>query len=64
METPCINICSLNTPDGSCAGCYRSIDEIMNWSRYTDDERRKIMNDLPRRSDGRRSVNNEETLIA
>ena len=27
---------------GYCAGCLRSIDEIMQWGRATDDEKRAV----------------------
>lgn len=45
METPCINVCSLN-PEGICIGCYRTIDEIIGWSGFTAGERRRIMDEL------------------
>jgi predicted Fe-S protein YdhL (DUF1289 family) len=33
-----------------CIGCYRTIDEIARWSRFTDMERREIMEALPARA--------------
>jgi predicted Fe-S protein YdhL (DUF1289 family) len=32
-----------------CIGCHRSLDEIARWSRMSDDERRRIIADLPSR---------------
>jgi predicted Fe-S protein YdhL (DUF1289 family) len=33
-----------------CTGCYRSIDEIGAWSRFSDEERAEIMKELPERA--------------
>lgn len=49
METPCIKICRIEPASGLCIGCWRSIDEIMRWTRMTDDQRRRVMQDLPNR---------------
>lgn len=49
METPCVNVCSIEPATRLCAGCGRSIDEIAAWAALGNDERRRIMNELPRR---------------
>ncbi|WP_082469791.1 DUF1289 domain-containing protein [Rhizobium sp. Leaf311] len=64
METPCINICSLDPVDGLCDGCYRTIEEIMAWSGYSSQQRRRIMDDLPQRSAARDTMSGEETVCA
>ncbi|WP_421361558.1 DUF1289 domain-containing protein [Agrobacterium rosae] len=64
METPCIDVCSLDPQNGLCIGCYRTIDEIMAWSRYTDAERRKIMGELASRSDRQHLETTQETANA
>jgi uncharacterized protein len=51
LESPCINICVLDTATGICQGCGRTLQEIANWSALTDDERRAIMATLPARMD-------------
>ena len=43
METPCINICLLDSELGLCLGCGRNIDEIANWGSMSDAERRAVM---------------------
>ena len=43
--TPCIGICTLG-PDGLCDGCYRTGDEIAQWSQLPDLERLAIMNEV------------------
>jgi hypothetical protein len=49
VETPCVNICLLDTETGLCVGCGRSIEEIARWSAMSDTERRAIMRELPAR---------------
>jgi uncharacterized protein len=49
MESPCINVCVIQPESRLCTGCLRSIDEITQWSRMTDDGRRAVMADLPAR---------------
>jgi hypothetical protein len=49
IETPCTKICVVDPRSGLCVGCGRSLDEIGQWTVLTDDERRRIMAQLPRR---------------
>ncbi|MEZ5827758.1 MAG: DUF1289 domain-containing protein [Hyphomicrobiales bacterium] len=49
METPCVNICLLDSKSGLCVGCGRSTDEIARWVEMTTVERRAIMAALPER---------------
>jgi len=51
LETPCVNICLLDTETGLCAGCGRTIDEIARWSTMSESERRAIMRELPARKE-------------
>ncbi|MGH6831773.1 MAG: DUF1289 domain-containing protein, partial [Methyloceanibacter sp.] len=51
VETPCVNICLLDTETGLCVGCGRSIEEIARWSAMSDAERRAIMRELPARQE-------------
>ncbi|GAK70736.1 hypothetical protein RRU01S_13_00740 [Agrobacterium rubi TR3 = NBRC 13261] len=61
METPCINICTLDPDDGLCVGCYRTIEEIMGWSGYGDAARSAIMAELAQRTSQRHAKNTGET---
>ena len=49
MESPCILVCSIDMATGYCHGCGRTGDEIASWTRYTDAERRTIMQGLAAR---------------
>ncbi|KIC08258.1 hypothetical protein RA19_19980 [Leisingera sp. ANG-M1] len=50
IQSPCIKICVVHPEARICTGCYRSIDEIRDWSKMTNDERADIMSDLPARA--------------
>jgi predicted Fe-S protein YdhL (DUF1289 family) len=53
IESPCVDICTLDHANNICIGCLRSIDEIVAWASYTDEQRRQIMTDLPGRKERR-----------
>lgn len=50
VQSPCIKICVVHPEERLCIGCYRSIEEIANWSRLTPQERSAIMAELPARA--------------
>ena len=48
--SPCIGICRLGA-DGLCEGCHRTGNEIASWLHYSDEQRRRLMNEvLPQRA--------------
>jgi predicted Fe-S protein YdhL (DUF1289 family) len=44
MKSPCIKICKLD--NNVCIACKRSLEEIRNWSQYSDEQRELIMMDI------------------
>jgi predicted Fe-S protein YdhL (DUF1289 family) len=46
MISPCVKLCAIDPDSGLCAGCGRTLAEIGNWTRYSDGERRAIMDTL------------------
>jgi predicted Fe-S protein YdhL (DUF1289 family) len=46
MITPCINVCKIAPDTQVCIGCFRTLQEIAEWSRLTDTERYDIINRL------------------
>lgn len=50
VSSPCVKLCVVHREERICVGCFRSIDEIAGWSRFTEAERRAIMADLPARA--------------
>jgi predicted Fe-S protein YdhL (DUF1289 family) len=56
IETPCTKVCIIDPATRLCAGCGRSLEEIGRWSAMSAAERRRIMDELPRRrADGARA---------
>jgi predicted Fe-S protein YdhL (DUF1289 family) len=51
IRTPCIDICVLHRREGICIGCFRTGEEIARWSTMTDDERDRLIAELPTRAD-------------
>ena len=49
IESPCINICRIDSKTRLCEGCARTIDEIARWGTMGADERRAIMAQLSKR---------------
>ena len=50
IESPCVKVCIVDPKTRLCMGCYRSMDEIRDWSRMTPAERKATMNTLPSRA--------------
>ena len=44
--SPCTKNCSLNTSTKICEGCGRSINEIVEWTKMTDEEKQQVMDRL------------------
>ena len=44
--SPCTGNCSLNTTTSICEGCGRSINEIVEWTRMTDEVKQQVMERL------------------
>jgi predicted Fe-S protein YdhL (DUF1289 family) len=36
VKSPCVKICKLDEENGVCIGCGRTIEEITNWSTFSD----------------------------
>ncbi len=49
IESPCQLICQMDLGSGQCFGCGRTREEIAMWTRYSDLQRRLVMQDLPKR---------------
>ena len=49
MKSPCINVCTMDPARGVCLGCKRTLDEIARWGVMSDEERERVMAELPGR---------------
>lgn len=58
VKSPCISVCQYDS-QGVCFGCRRTINEAGNWSKYTNEERQVIIDQLSLR----RNVEGEEPQI-
>ncbi|MCW8193553.1 DUF1289 domain-containing protein [Proteobacteria bacterium 005FR1] len=45
-RTPCIGICSTGIGDDVCRGCKRFAQEVIDWNRYSVDERQAVLDRL------------------
>jgi predicted Fe-S protein YdhL (DUF1289 family) len=42
IESPCIRNCCLDESD-VCVGCFRSLDEILEWSKVSENDKQMIL---------------------
>ena len=49
ITTPCVKVCFVDPKAGVCLGCFRTMEELGCWTRYSDAERDAIMQALPER---------------
>jgi predicted Fe-S protein YdhL (DUF1289 family) len=49
ISSPCTKVCTIDPRSRLCIGCGRSLNEIGSWMSLSEDERLRIMCELPRR---------------
>ncbi|WID96093.1 DUF1289 domain-containing protein [Bosea vestrisii] len=49
ISSPCIKICVIDPVNKLCQGCGRTLQEIAQWSRFSETERLAIMATLEER---------------
>jgi predicted Fe-S protein YdhL (DUF1289 family) len=54
VPSPCVRNCCLDEND-VCLGCNRSLTEICEWTKSSDDEKRQILARCRLRAEGRKS---------
>jgi len=42
VASPCVDICKLDS-DFVCIGCGRTIDEVLKWREYTDEQKKAVL---------------------
>jgi uncharacterized protein len=50
VKTPCVKVCQMDPSRDLCLGCRRTLGEIARWGMMNDQERERILAELPRRS--------------
>ncbi len=63
IESPCVNVCTLDARSGVCLGCGRNIDEISRWTTMTATDRTRIMKELPTRIDNEKSTQTKAASV-
>ena len=49
IPSPCVGVCQINASTKYCLGCWRTLKEVANWSRYSNDEKEILMTELAER---------------
>ncbi len=49
VASPCIDVCKMSEDREVCIGCFRTLEEIVRWSKAGDDEKRVILAAVARR---------------
>ena len=50
IESPCVKICVIHPEAKICIGCWRSLQEIAQWSSLSAEARHDLMTELPLRA--------------
>ena len=50
VPSPCISVCVMNAQTGLCEGCFRTIEEIIEWSDATDAVKRAVWVEIKHRA--------------
>lgn len=48
IKSPCIQVCVLDY-DKVCMGCYRSVEEVRNWFRFSNEEKLQALKNADER---------------
>jgi hypothetical protein len=49
VPSPCISVCAVLEPHRICLGCFRTLDEIADWSVLDAAAKRAVLSALPAR---------------
>lgn len=49
VPSPCVGVCKMDEDKGWCAGCFRTLEELTDWSRATDAAKLVIWSMVERR---------------
>ena len=43
INSPCIGLCTLDEKEKICVGCFRNLDEIIDWTGFSEDEKFSVL---------------------
>ncbi len=47
--TPCVAVCQIDPKSGFCLGCYRTLKEIAQWGKFSEEKRQALLPELDQR---------------
>ena len=53
IQSPCVDICRIDSDSGLCIGCLRTRAEIREWKGMPDEQRQQLLDALARRAEER-----------
>ncbi len=51
VPSPCVSICRMDANTGWCTGCFRTLEEIAQWSRADDADKLLVWQRIEARQD-------------
>ena len=52
VPSPCVSVCRMNPVTELCEGCFRTLDEVAEWSRMADESKREVWRRIQERALG------------
>ncbi len=49
IKSPCVDKCQMNPSTNMCEGCFRTIDEISDWSGYSNNQKVYVLELIKKR---------------
>lgn len=49
VDSPCVKLCVIHPTANLCMGCFRTVEEIADWSAMDPETRKSLMLELPSR---------------
>ena len=46
IDSPCIDICTIDRDSGECIGCGRTVEEVKNWTNFDNLKKKQILENL------------------
>ena len=46
IDSPCIDICTIDRDSGECIGCGRTVEEVSNWANFDNLKKKQILENL------------------
>ena len=46
IDSPCIDICTIDRDSGECIGCGRTVEEVRNWTNFNNLKKKQILENL------------------